>query len=568
MGGGNIDEISQQRPHRIAVFILTLLTLLMTLPGLANLPVIDRDEARFATASVQMAQSGDYVSIRFQDEARNKKPVGVYWAQTVMIKIFGDRGERHLWAQRLPSVFAAILAVLATYWAAIPMIGRRGGLIAGALLAVSALFVFEGHIAKTDALLTAMGALIFVSFAHLRAGGGRFFGLLFWLAMGFGVMIKGPVILGLAILTLFSLWLWEREATWMKALTFWLGPLLFLLIVLPWSILIFQATEGQFFKDALVGDFGNKIAGAQENHGAPPGAYLLTLPITFWPASLFLLPGLAFAFRAVKKSKGSTNPVIKAMRLCLCWALPFWLVLELVPTKLPNYLLPTYPALAVMCAVGLMTLFKVKEFTWSRRIGAVLFALVSIALITALFIGESLYGPSPKWSYGPNFLALLFCFFAAFGLWTARGKWALVGVMGAAIMLQPFTYQVTLPRLDALRLSDRVEASIVQKNIPLPRKGGPDVYTHNFTEPSLVYRLGKDVILGDKIDVDNIAVGNVVLVDILKDDSKSFLAAVKTAGHCLEEFDAIEGHNYSKGDAVKLTLFETVACAPEPVTQP
>ena len=164
-----------QRAHSVQAALLALLTLLMTVPGIWNLPVIDRDEARFAVASVQMAESGDYVSIRFQDEARNKKPVGSYLAQTAFIKAFSSPGERTLWAQRLPSVIAAIIAVLAVYWAAIPMIGRRGAFIAGALLAVSALFVFEGHIAKTDALLCASGALVFVSFAHLRQGGGRFY---------------------------------------------------------------------------------------------------------------------------------------------------------------------------------------------------------------------------------------------------------------------------------------------------------------------------------------------------------------------------------------------------------
>ena len=68
----------------------------MVLPGLSSLPVIDRDEARFAQASVQMADTNDLLNIRFQDEARNKKPAAAYWAQTAMIKVFAAGRKTHL----------------------------------------------------------------------------------------------------------------------------------------------------------------------------------------------------------------------------------------------------------------------------------------------------------------------------------------------------------------------------------------------------------------------------------------------------------------------------------------
>ena len=77
-----IGSIPKRRWHCL---ILICLTLAMVLPGLTRLPVIDRDEARYVQASVQMAESGDFLNIRFQDEARNKKPAGAYWVQTAMI---------------------------------------------------------------------------------------------------------------------------------------------------------------------------------------------------------------------------------------------------------------------------------------------------------------------------------------------------------------------------------------------------------------------------------------------------------------------------------------------------
>ena len=150
------------------VFLLVLLTLVMALPGLANLPVIDRDEARYAQATVQMVESGDYLNIRFQDRARNKKPAGIYWMQAASVKALTDPPERKIWTHRIPSVFGALLGVLATYWAGLHMLGRRGAIIAGAVLGTSALFVFEAHIAKTDAMLCGLSALVLSCMIRLR----------------------------------------------------------------------------------------------------------------------------------------------------------------------------------------------------------------------------------------------------------------------------------------------------------------------------------------------------------------------------------------------------------------
>ena len=117
-----------------------------------------------------MAESGDFINIRFQDEARNKKPAGIYWLQTAAIKTFGKTGDRAIWVQRLPSVLGALIAVIATYWGAARMIGRRGAFIAASMLALSALMVFEAHIAKTDAMLCGLAATCFAALAHIRNG--------------------------------------------------------------------------------------------------------------------------------------------------------------------------------------------------------------------------------------------------------------------------------------------------------------------------------------------------------------------------------------------------------------
>src|SRR6185369_2549485 len=118
---------------------------------------------------------------------------------------------------------------------------------------------------------------------------------------------------------------WEWR--WLKHLKPLYGIPLTLVIVAPWAIAIGLASHGQFYQQSLGNDFAAKIAGGQESHGAWPGYYLALATLTFWPAVLFVLPGLGSAIRRHR------DP---AIRFLLAWAGASWLMFELVPTKLPQ----------------------------------------------------------------------------------------------------------------------------------------------------------------------------------------------------------------------------------------
>src|SRR5215831_8054655 len=106
VGGGN-----GIRPHAL----LYLLCLILYAPGLAAIPPLDRDEARFAQATRQMLQTGDFVRIRFQDEARNKKPIGIYWLQAASVAALSSPESAAIWPYRVPSALAATIAALLTF---------------------------------------------------------------------------------------------------------------------------------------------------------------------------------------------------------------------------------------------------------------------------------------------------------------------------------------------------------------------------------------------------------------------------------------------------------------------
>ncbi|MFZ0176326.1 MAG: glycosyl transferase, partial [Pseudolabrys sp.] len=153
--------------HRRAIALLVVFSFLVFLPGFFQIPPVDRDEARFAQATKQMLESKDFVDIRFQNEVRYKKPVGIYWLQAAVVKTASALGFRNalttIWLYRVPSFLGAVAAVLLTYWAALAFVSRRAALLAGLMMASCVLLGIERLLAKTDAMLlmtvvAAMGA--------------------------------------------------------------------------------------------------------------------------------------------------------------------------------------------------------------------------------------------------------------------------------------------------------------------------------------------------------------------------------------------------------------------------
>src|SRR5436305_1324115 len=221
--------------HFRAILFLTLCGMIFFLPGFFNIPAIDRDEARFAQATKQMVETGDFVDIRFQDDVRYKKPVGVYWLQAAVVetasKLGLPRAQLRVWLYRIPSLIGAIGAVLLTYWTALAFVTRQGAVLAALMMCSSVLLGVEARLAKTDAMLllavvAAMGALAKVYLSWQRGEDPEHppwsWPAIFWTALAGGILLKGPLILmfvgltigALAILYRSAAWLWRVSPAW------------------------------------------------------------------------------------------------------------------------------------------------------------------------------------------------------------------------------------------------------------------------------------------------------------------------------------------------------------------
>jgi hypothetical protein len=301
------DRLTTSRFAPLWVLILALLSFWV---GLAELPVQDRDEARYAQASRQMAETGDWVDIRFQTAARHVKPVGVYWMQAAVLEATGQTGTNDIRVHRIPSYLAGAFAALALIWAGTPLVGRRAAVLGGVMLATVYMLSAEARTAKTDAtlLLTIILAMGAMGRAWLGQAKGWAVPAVFWTALAAGILVKGPVIL-LPVVTA-AAWVSakDRSLSWLRALRPLPGIGWMLLLTLPWFIAIMIRTEGAFLMASIGGDLAEKLAATGEHSGIPPGFYMLTVWATLWPWTLLLPLALVTGLGDAKDPRGRVPP--------------------------------------------------------------------------------------------------------------------------------------------------------------------------------------------------------------------------------------------------------------------
>ena len=228
---------------------------------------------------------------------------------------------------------------------------------------------------------------------------------LFWIALGCSMLIKGPIGIMIVGLTIAVLSAFRRDIRWLATAQAEMGALdLRRAIVLPWYIAISVTSGWAFWQEALIDDFLSKIGEGQESHGAPPGTYLLAVWLTFWPAAILLPAGFWFAW---------TRRAEPAVLFCIAWLLPSWLVFEITATKLLHYVLPVYPALAILTAAGWLALKDRPGRAFSIGAGIILALALVIAaapLAFTLTLGD---WPGLVWLFGLAIMAG-----GAFAFWT------------------------------------------------------------------------------------------------------------------------------------------------------
>jgi 4-amino-4-deoxy-L-arabinose transferase-like glycosyltransferase len=388
------DAILSAHLKSINYALLFFCCLFFHLVGTWSLPLIDRDEPRFAEASREMIERDDYIVPFFNDRFRFDKPPLAYWMQIASYKTFGEND----FAARFPSaIAAALVAVSILAWGS-GIGGEKVGWWAAIVFTLSLQTFLHAKAAVAD-----MWLVLFVTLAHWS--GYELFGLsaehstltppsqgygatsaqrstsnwlwwsIFYLSLAFGFLAKGPIA-WTPLLTVGLTGLFGLETRLGSRFKFVRGTLLMLAVVALWGIPALIRTHGEFFTIGIGRHVLGRSFGAMEGHGANSlGMYLLLLPfyfvtifISFLPWSI-KLPGLT---RQLWQKRDSIDNYLIGGGAII------FVIFSLIKTKLPHYTLPALPLLSLLLA---RRFFENERFFKRCAIGA-----VSVYLVLAFFL--------------------------------------------------------------------------------------------------------------------------------------------------------------------------------------
>ena len=479
---------------------LVVLCAALYLPGAFAMPTVDRDEARFAQASRQMFESvalsegerdealhgGGLVVPRFGSEDRLNTPPLVYWAQAGSAALFtgGEPSVDAVWMYRVPSALFAALAVLATWRIGVGALDPRAGWLGAALLAACPVVVWEAHQARADQLLLACTAGAMWGLWRCASGrpGSRFGwagAAVLWVSMGLGILAKGPIVVlvvGLAAVMLAVTRGWGVLLRIRPVM----GVVILGVVVAPWAVLVTQRVGFEALWGRLTGETIGRASSAMEGHWGPPGYHLALLAVLFWPGVLLASLGVVRAWRRARPLASVRRGVARGAArgrgrlgemFLLAWALPGWVVFELVATKQPQDTMVLYPALALLTGRGLLAAgdgaldgVRHAAMAWGYwlwlMVGAVWVAVLPMGLGVwvgviegrwAVMAGALVLSAAGAWVLlRRSWRDLMAGEFVAAQAWSvavfALGAWALVGVV--------------LPRLETVWVSDRLAREI------------------------------------------------------------------------------------------------------------
>lgn len=376
-----------ERP-RFVVPLLLACAVLAVLPNLGATSLWDDDEGRNAGCTREMIEADSWIVPTFNWELRTAKPIMLYWLMRPSFAAFGETE----FAARLPSAVAFVGMVLAVYGLGRGMFGGSVGLIAGLIACSSMGLVYLGRAAITDSLLILFVTLYFWLFWEGSKDGRRWWFVPCSIASALAMLTKGPVGLVLPA-TVVGLYLigtrqWRRLLDWRML---W-GVLAWVLVAVPWYVFVSTETKGEWPMAFFFNENVGRASEAMEGHRGVPVLYeIAVICVLFAPWSGFLVASVWSAIRA-NATGGSWLRFFappSAEELLLRWLALYFLACSLAATKLPHYIAPVYPALALLTA-RLLTRWAAGEVTlpkWVLPTGLIGFAITGVVVTVGMVIG-------------------------------------------------------------------------------------------------------------------------------------------------------------------------------------
>jgi 4-amino-4-deoxy-L-arabinose transferase-like glycosyltransferase len=465
--------------RKYGVWLIIALALILLLPGSGSIPLIDRDEPRFAEATRGMTQTGEWFVPYFNGNYRFDKPVLTYWvmAPGLMLAQHTDLISLEM-GTRLHSVAAAIALGLTVFWMGRRWFSVNAGLLAGLGIVSCFQVVMHGRSAVADmpmVVCVALAQLALYELLHLENANHkrRWFWLLY-VALGVGFLAKGPVawLVPLLSLLLYRFVFHRRKLPW-RNLSFLPGLCITLLIVGAWGIPALVKTHGLFWQKGMGEHVFERGFSTMAGFGHFMFYYLAT-------AFISLFPWIAYAgygFTHLRRNWNSQNAFL------VSWIISTYLFFSLYFTQLPHYVMPAFAAVFLILGQLADTETAPKKWAdiWFR---IVLLIPFSIACLVAVF---ALLWPfdAPYQPLKPLFLAaaggLIGLTLLGYGPRRRRYATSALGIALTAVSLFAFGHQLR-----------RVSLTVALQDVLRDMPEDTEYLSVGFNEPGVVFYTGKN----------------------------------------------------------------------------
>ncbi len=541
------------KSSKLIILMFIFFSCLIFFQGITQIPVLDRDEARFASATKNMLQTENYIDISIEGVSRYKKPIGIYWLQSLSTKLFSNSPFNEIWTYRIPSTFGILLSIIIIFIFTKKIFNKSIALLSCFFLSTSFLLISEMHQAKTDGVLflcinictlILLHNIHFYSESKLRSSR-ELYKICFWLFFAFGVMIKGPIILifiGFPIL-LFSIL--SRNIFLFKSIHTYYGYILFLIIVLPWFVLISKISEGRFWHESVINDLLNKVFSGQESHGFFPGYYSILLFLFMWPGCIFVVDATKKFFNKRKQIHKSETKIL----FLICCFLPCFIFFELITTKLPHYVMPTYTSLSILLAVYIID-YKTKNFNLNF-INLILLYFFPFLFISIYFSANILYSELDL----EVLLVTISLICALILCYPYTKKCNVKKFVYCTGILQIIFYFVLVyslnPKLEKFWIAKQLN-DIVSRKENIEKK----VFHTGFNEPSLIFLIGHKSKRLEPESMVKIAKNSRNNLFIMTEEKHQKFAKSLSNDIFTSQYYNFVGFNYSKGKFLKFIIYE------------
>jgi 4-amino-4-deoxy-L-arabinose transferase-like glycosyltransferase len=538
---GILDTIAASRLR--SVIAILIVTFIAFLPGFTTIAPVDRDEAQYALETKSVVETRDLGAGYPASFLAYLRPAGINWLQLASVSLFGDGAASPIWIYRLPSLFAAVSVALLTWWMALAFGRPRAAFFAALLIATTPLLVAEARLAKADAVLLA--AIVLAEGALARLWRGKtdaldyFNAFLFWTGLGLGILAKGliaPVVVALTITVLSTA---SGSLRWLVRLAPVAGSVWLAVLLAPWLSVAGFLAGGAFGEGILPAGMA-----AQEAYEAPPGSYAVLFYPLFGPAGVFVALAIPGVIEHIRR------PVFI---FAVAWVAPFWLLAELWPVKLPHYILPAYPALALVGATAvdegwlrvtgwISTYFSLNLWVWP--------VLVSTGATILFFFGEDRL-PLTALPFFAVAIVVGICAFRWLYYATSLVGSAALSVL-SALLLYVGLFGGVFAKATAIQVSGR----LVADGKDAAACGKPNFASTGFSEPSLVFYAGHGIRLTTPEKVaDFLSEGGCRVAFVERRRQSIFNQRAADIGLELNVKGEISGYNVGNWKPIKMRIF-------------